>query len=979
MRTYRVWPSERVFVVWLTLTVHPRAVWESSVLRKLVPLLCSALLLVGSGVWAPGPAAAATTTVLNGTTPATTPFPDDRWTVPDSSQVSGRRIALPTTGCDAQGRSLCDDLTLINTLDGFDLQPRVTIPFSAPVDLLSITPTTVFLTDASGANRGGLTQLVFDPATNTVAGMTSALLSPDTTYTLIITNAVKAADGTTVDPCGNGCAFRSVPFTTMTSTAVLDAARKQLDAGTAYTDAGITDQTLAFNAVPGMTRSVFPNAMVTRIDRQDQVLSDPTAPSAFKSSQVIDTAQTASFVGFGSIKSPQYVDRQGVIATPPTTQAPHAVSAAQIGVTMMAGAPNPTGGCLKPVIFGPGFTRSKYDLFLSGDALPGRGTAVFATDPLGHAFGPQSTFTVTGPTGTVTKGSGFGRGHDLDGDGGIDSSEGVGPSYTVLKNADASVARDANGATIPDQPSPQALVGLRDGLIQTVIDNMALVRALEKGVDVDGDGKVDTCTGPNSVSYYGQSFGGIYGTMLLGTDPEVQVGVPNVPGGPIVDIARESGFRDNIARQMRANKPGLLNGGPGLNGFTEDLPLRLDPRVTNPRAGAVAIQEYFARGNWIERPGSPETYASRLAGTGMFATKKIIFQTAYTDGTVPNPTAGTLYRTLGDYSKVWIYRNDRTPTYASNPHGFLLDPTLAGRNQGQQQIGDFITSGGSTVTDPDGPGSVWEVATSSGTNYPMQLDCLHYADPQTGIGRTITGPSSGLADCPDRSSTVTAQVFPSPMPSASTSSPATPTATVSPTSAATASGSAPQSSSAPSRTALTLATSTPNIEPTQDGLLTATGQDGQSVELRCYSRPSATYFTARGPVALSGGLTDFTIHPGTNTRCYVRYTGDDTTASPSVVINVHTTLSLSAVRTAVQTYTFQGRNLPRRSGQLITLYRLDSNGTEIRTTNLTTDSSGIYRVSRRFTGSGTFRFVVRTSQTLTNANGASSRITVSVH
>ncbi|GAC1441669.1 MAG: hypothetical protein NVSMB55_10060 [Mycobacteriales bacterium] len=957
----------RPAMAWLTLTVHPRVIWESSVVRKLVPLLCSALLLVGIGALAPGQAAAATTTVLSGSTPATTPFPDDRWTVADSSQVSGKRIALPTAGCDAQGRSLCDDLALINTLDGFDLQPRVTIPFSGPVDLLSITPSSVFLTDPSGANRGGLTQLVFDPATNTVAGLTSSFLSPDTTYTLVITNGVTAADGTSVDPCGNGCASRSVPFTTMTSTAVLDAARKQLDAGTAYTDAGITDQTLAFNAVPGMARSVFPNAAVTRIDRQDQVLTDPAAPGAFKSSQVLDTAQTASFVGFGSIKSPQYVDQQGVIATPPTTQAPHAVSAAQIGVTMMAGSPSPTGACLKPVIFGPGFTRSKYDLFLSGDALPGRGTAVFATDPLGHAYGPQSTFTVTtgtGPAATVVKGSGFGRGHDLDGDGGIDNSEGVGPSYTILKNADGSVARDANGATIPDQPSPQALVGLRDGLIQTVIDNMALIRALEKGVDVDGDGKVDTCTGPKSVSYYGQSFGGIYGTMLLGTDPEVQVGVPNVPGGPIVDIARESGFRDNIARQMRANKPGLLNGGPGLNGFTEDIPLRLDPRVTNPRAGAVAIQEYFARGNWLERPGSPETYASRLAGTGLFAAKKIIFQTAYTDGTVPNPTAGTLYRALGDYSKVWIYRNDRTPTYASNPHGFLLDPTITGRDQGQQQVGDFITSGGATVTDPDGPGTVWEVATSTGTNYPMQLDCLHYADPQTGTGRTIPGPSSGLADCPDRSNTLTAQVFPSPQSSPSAASP---------------SGSpSPSASPSAARQSLSLSTSTPDIQPTQAGQLTANGQDGQPVELRCYSRPSSTYVTARGPVTLSGGSTRFTITPGTNTRCYVRYAGDDATASPSVVINVHTTLSLSAVRTAVRTYTFQGRNLPRRSGQLITLYRIDSNGSEIRATNLTTDSSGIYRVSRRFTGSGTFQFVVRTSQTLTNAPGARSRITVSV-
>jgi hypothetical protein len=150
-------------------------------------------------------------------------------------------------------------------------------------------------------------------------------------------------------------------------------------------------------------------------------------------------------------------------------------------------------------------------------------------------------------------------------------------------------------------------------------------------------------------------------------------------------------------------------------------------------------------------------------------------------------------------------------------------------------------------------------------------------------------------------------------------------------------------------------------------------------ELLCYSRPSTTYFVARTATTPAGGTTlEFRILPGTNTRCYVRPQGNDALASNSVVINVHTTLSLSAVRTGVLTYIFQGRNLPRRSGQLITLYRVDNAGREIRTANLMTDASGVYRVSRRFTGTGTFQFLVRTSQTLTNAAGASNVITVTV-
>jgi adhesin/invasin len=176
----------------------------------------------------------------------------------------------------------------------------------------------------------------------------------------------------------------------------------------------------------------------------------------------------------------------------------------------------------------------------------------------------------------------------------------------------------------------------------------------------------------------------------------------------------------------------------------------------------------------------------------------------------------------------------------------------------------------------------------------------------------------------------------------------------------------------------TLATSTPDIQPNQRGLYQATNLTaGVTYELRCYSRPSTTYFTARSITASTSTL-EYGILPGTNTRCYVRPAGDETKASNSVVINVHTTLSLSAVRTGVRTYVFQGRNLPRRSGQLITLYRL-SGGQEIRTSNLVTDASGIFRVTRTFSGTGTFQFRVRTSQNLTNAAGASVAITVTVH
>jgi hypothetical protein len=177
--------------------------------------------------------------------------------------------------------------------------------------------------------------------------------------------------------------------------------------------------------------------------------------------------------------------------------------------------------------------------------------------------------------------------------------------------------------------------------------------------------------------------------------------------------------------------------------------------------------------------------------------------------------------------------------------------------------------------------------------------------------------------------------------------------------------------------ALTLSTSTPLIQPNQTARLHATGSPNTTFELMCYSRPNSTYTSAR-KVATTTGSVDFTLLPGTNTRCLVRYLDSTATQSPSVLINVATTLSLSAVKNSgVRSYTFQGRNLPRVAGQLITLYRI-SNGTEIRSANLKTDATGIYKVVRTFTGTGTFSFIVRTSQTLNNAAGKSNvyRITI---
>ena len=277
--------------------------------------------------------------------------------------------------------------------------------------------------------------------------------------------------------------------------------------------------------------------------------------------------------------------------------------------------------------------------------------------------------------------------------------------------------------------------------MQTVVDNMALGRALKAGLDIPGVGT--KLVDGSRIMYYGISFGGIYGTMLMGTDPLFHRGLMNVPGGPIADIARLSGFRGDLAAQLKRSRPNQLNGGPGLNGFTEDLPLRNEPPMVVKHRGAFGLQELFGASDWYERTGSPETFAPRirLRPDAAWASKpkEVAFQTAYGDGTVPNPTAGTLYRAGALFDRVVYYRNDKTPTFDSDPHGWLADPSRAGRTAGEQQLAEFLASGQLTNTNPE----MLEVPIAN----PNNLECLHYPDPQTGQPQSREPyPASG--DCP---------------------------------------------------------------------------------------------------------------------------------------------------------------------------------------------------------------------------------------
>src|SRR5918998_6882028 len=113
-------------------------------------------------------------------------LPDDALTVADANQLTGRRMALPLPNCTARP-SDCDEIRLLNQLDGWDLDPRVEVRFSGPIDVSKVTAEQLYVEPVSGSTgRIGLNRLVWDAATNTLYGQPRQLLRDATRYRIVV-------------------------------------------------------------------------------------------------------------------------------------------------------------------------------------------------------------------------------------------------------------------------------------------------------------------------------------------------------------------------------------------------------------------------------------------------------------------------------------------------------------------------------------------------------------------------------------------------------------------------------------------------------------------------------------------------------------------------------------------------------------------------------------------------------------------------
>jgi pimeloyl-ACP methyl ester carboxylesterase len=701
--------------------------------------LCFVLLIAPTRLVPPARAASQVHALFDLSTPAGGPFPSNVFTVADPSQNTGLRVDMPKPDCSARP-SDCEDLDLINTLDGFNLLPRVSISFDGPIDLTTATSESIFLISLgstlpdgeAGGTVTGINRVVWDPDTNTLHAESDELLDQHTRYALIVTNGLRDGAGNPINASEAFRRFRhdlnfgqtddsglknyrkslldaleaaraggfqereivsASVFTTLSATASLEKIRDQIKS--------TTPAPADFNLGSGATRTVFPLDDVTSITFRQQIGDNPasfSAPASLSLSLLRLIPGAIGQVAFGKYLAPEYLVHPGEyipdVGTRSGTPVVQGTSEVYFNLFLPSGTP-PAGGW--PVaIFGVGSANNKNNQPLEVAAtMAAHGIATVSINFVGNGFGPLGTLTVNRTNGgPVTLPAG---GRSLD------------------QNQDHIIVEGEGRSAAP----PRTIISSRDAAQQTIADFMQLVRVIEVGMDINGDGSQDL--DPSRIYYFGHSLGGMWGTIFLAIEPSVRAGALNSVGTPYDNLRLSPVFRaGSIGSPLASRVPSLINS-PGLTQiggvtvgppyFNENLPLRNQLPVVNTVAGAMEIQEVLDHMKWVTQSASslvcaPYLRKSPLAGV---PAKSVLFQFNIGDQISTNPTTTALLRAGDLADRATYFRNDlayaENPLVPKSPHLLIRNitlPSVAAMARGiQEQIAVFLASDGMVVIHPD--------------------------------------------------------------------------------------------------------------------------------------------------------------------------------------------------------------------------------------------------------------------------------------
>jgi hypothetical protein len=698
--------------------------------------LFAGLIAAVASVIPPSAPADSTQALFDLSSPSGGPFPSDHFTVADDRQNTGLRVNLPLPqDCDERP-SECGDVNTLNTLDGFNLQPRLSIPFNGPIDVASVTSDTVFLLDPVG-RRLGIDQAVWDVETNTLHVESDELLDQHTSYVLIVTRDVRDAMNAPVAAAGAFQAFRhgekighagddpspaayrqallagleraaaagvdlnkiavASVFTTQSITAILEKIRDEIKAA--------TPEPADFGLGPAGTRTAFSLSSITDFTSRRHFRTNPDVlnpPASFLPALNFVKQNSPGAVGqlaFGKYRTPVYLTPceaptpaepchrfMPPVGTRAGTPQVHGSEEIFFNLFLPSGT-RPAGGW--PVVMvGSGNPSTKeVDAFRLASTMAAHGVAVIGINAVGMGMGPLTTLTVTAGGETFTFPAG-GRSFDQNGDGLIGT--GVFPA--------------SEGA---DSITQGRFVSRHDALRQTVVDYMQLTRVIEVGVDVDGDAVADLDA--SRIYYYGFSYGADHGTMLAAIEPLVKAAVLTAGGGNIESFrVAPLGIRTAVGRYLARREPSLLTM-PGIDNlggipvaaapsfsFNENVPLRnrvalaihltdgvddvIQSPVINTVRGAMEIQRVIDNTQWLGQANDSSAYAPYIRKQPLEGNlpKPVIVQIARGDQTVPNPSNTALVRAGDLADRTTLFRNDLAfaanpaTTLTKNPHTFVI-------------------------------------------------------------------------------------------------------------------------------------------------------------------------------------------------------------------------------------------------------------------------------------------------------------------
>lgn len=433
-------------------------------------------------------------------------FPDDAFTVDDPGAITGQRLDVPPERfalLDAVPETYRQIFRDLSVLDGFGVTAKMFVRFDAPLDpatLWSGEATAdwgapiVLVVEAAGGARPWPYELALtdDDATVVLAPMVP--LPPASRAYLAVTARVGTADGTPLAP---GPAMRAAlrgdagdPWAARVAPRMAAAA----DAFVAAGGAASADELAA--VVVFTTQSIFEGSFAVAAD----IAARDVAPSPG-----IECATETLWVRCeGFVDAVDYRGADGWIDDAPVAGDSYALP---FTVWLPLSPPGAYGGDAYPtLVYGHGLGGGREQGSRLAEFAAPRGIATIAVDALRHGDHP-----------TATSRSALVRTLDFFGI----STEGL--TFEPLR--------------------------MRAHFRQSTYDKLQLVRMLERGLDVDGDGAVDL--DPDRLMYLGVSLGGIMGAELLALSPSLRAGVLIVPGGRVSSIVQDAAQFSLIIDFMR--------------------------------------------------------------------------------------------------------------------------------------------------------------------------------------------------------------------------------------------------------------------------------------------------------------------------------------------------------------------------------------------------------------------------------------------